>query len=213
MLWFTAMRARTSSDLPGRCHQCWIRLEFCICPHLPVVQTKTRVLLVRHERESWKSTGTARAAGLAMPNLQFVDFDDDPAGVNEKLPSLDDAVLLFPSETPAPWPQTPPKTLVVLDGTWRQTRRMFTKLPRLHALPRVQLDTPAASVLRLRDTSFEEGRSTLEAVAEALGRLEGDAVRDVLLGVHADFVERVLKARGVWDQKREAFEKSARPRS
>jgi hypothetical protein len=68
-------------------------------------------------------------------------------------------------------------------------------------------------VLRLRDTSFEEGRSTLEAVAEALGRFEGDAVRDVLLRVHADFVERVLKARGVWDQKREAFEKSARPRS
>jgi len=207
------MRARTLADLPGRCHQCWIRLEFCICPHLPVVQTKTRVLLVRHERESWKSTGTARVAGLAMPNLQFVDFDDDPKGVNEKLPVLDDAVLLFPCETPAPWLETPPKTLVVLDGTWRQTRRMFTKLPRLHPLPRVQLDTPAASVLRLRDTSFEEGRSTLEAVAEALGRLEGEGVRDALLRVHEDFVERVLRARGVWEQKREAFEKSARPRS
>jgi DTW domain-containing protein len=207
------MRARTLSDLPGRCRQCWIRLEFCICPYLPVVQTKTRVVIVRHERESWKSTGTARAAGLAMPNLEFVDFDDDPAGVNHKLPTLDDAVLLFPSETPAPWPQSPPKTLVVLDGTWRQTRRMFTKLPKLHLLPRVQLETPAAPVLRLRDTSFEEGRSTLEAVAEALGLFEGEAIRDALLRLHADFVERVLKARGVWEQKREAFEKSASHRS
>lgn len=201
------MRSRTSSELPGRCQRCWIRLEFCVCPHLPRVETRTRVLVVRHERESWKSTGTARVAGLALPNLTFVDFDDDPAGVNERLPALDDAVLLFPSETPAPWPTTPPSTLVVIDGTWRQTRRMFTKLPRLHGLPRVQLDGPPATTLRLRDTSFEQGRSTLEAIAEALGRLEGPAVQEPLLRLHADFVERVLKARGVFEQKRDAFEK------
>lgn len=203
------MRARTLSDLPGRCHQCWIRLEFCICAHVPVVPTKTRVLLVRHERESWKSTGTARVAGLALPNLTFVDFDDDPAGVNERLPALEDAVLLFPSETPAPWPTTPPSTLVLLDGTWRQTRRMFTKLPRLHALPRLQLDTPAPVVLRLRDTSFEEGRSTLEALAETLGRFEGPQISEPLLALHADFVERVFRARGVLGQKRAAFERGA----
>ena len=140
-------------------------------------------------------------------NRGAVDFDDDPAGVNERLPALDDAVLLFPSETPAPWPTTPPSTLVVIDGTWRQTRRMFTKLPRLHGLPRVQLDGPPATTLRLRDTSFEQGRSTLEAIAEALGRLEGPAVQEPLLRLHADFVERVLKARGVFEQKRDAFEK------
>jgi DTW domain-containing protein YfiP len=202
------MRSRTSADLPGRCQRCWIRTEFCVCPSLPRVETRTQILMVRHERDSWKSTGTARVAGLALPNLSFVDFDDDPAGVNERLPQLDDAVLLFPSETPAPWPQTPPKTLVVLDGTWRQTRRMFTKLPKLHTVPRVQLDAAPANVLRLRDTSFEEGRSTLEAVAEALGLLEGPQVMAPLLALHADFVERVLKARGVWEQKLEAFEKT-----
>lgn len=202
------MRSRTSADLPGRCQRCWIRVEFCVCPVVPTVQTKTRVLVVRHERESWKSTGTARVAALALPNLAFVDFDDDPAGVNERLPDLAGALLLFPSETPAPWPPTPPPTLVVIDGTWRQTRRMYGKLPRLHPLPRVQLDSPPATILRLRDTSFEEGRSTLEAIAEALGRLEGPEVEAPLQRLHVDFVERVLKARGVWEQKREAFEKS-----
>lgn len=202
------MRSRTSSDLPGRCPRCWIRFEFCVCPHVPTVATKTKILMIRHERESWKSTGTVRAAALALSNMTVVDFDDDPAGVNEKLPSLENAVVLFPSETPAPWPTTPPETLVVIDGTWRQTRRMFTKLPKLHGLPRVQLDAPPANILRLRDTSFEEGRSTLEAVAEALGLLEGPAVMEPLLELHTDFVERVLKARGVWEQKLEAFEKT-----
>lgn len=168
------------------------------------------MVVVRHERESWKSTGTARVAGLALPGLTFIDFDDDPAGVNERLPVLDDAVLLFPSETPAPWPERSPATLVLLDGTWRQTRRMFTKLPKLHGLPRVQLETPPATVLRLRETSFDGGRSTLEAIAEALGRLEGAHVEALLRQVHDDFVRRVLTARGVLDQKQQAFEKSAR---
>ena len=202
------MRSRTKSELPGRCPRCWIRLEFCICPHVPRVETRTRLMVVRHERESWKSTGTARVAALALPQLSFIDFDDDPAGVNERLPALDGAMLLFPSDEPAPWPSAPPKTLVVIDGTWRQTRRMFTKLPKLHGLPRLQLETPAAITLRLRDTSFDEGRSTLEALAEALGRLEGEAVSGPLLALHREFVIRVLKARGVYEQKREAFESS-----
>lgn len=167
--------------------------------------------MVRHERESWKSTGTARVAGLALPNLTFVDFDDDPAGVNERLPALTDAAVLFPSERPSPWPDPPPTTLVVLDGTWRQTRRMFTKLPKLHGLPRVQLEQPPADVLRLRDTSFEEGRSTLEAIADALGRLESPAIAQTLHALHADFVARVFKARGVYQQKLEAFEAARRP--
>ncbi|MCA2977292.1 MAG: DTW domain-containing protein [Myxococcaceae bacterium] len=202
------MRSRTTSDLPGRCPRCWLRLAFCICPALPTVVTRTKVLVVRHERESWKSTGTARVAGLALPNLQFADFDDDPQGVNERLPALDGAALLFPSDAPAPWPAALP-TLVVIDGTWRQSRRMVTKLPRLQGLPRLELSAPPARVMRLRDTSFEEGRSTLEAIAEALGRLEGEAVSAPLLRLHADYVERVLKARGVYEQKREAFERQA----
>ncbi len=204
------MRSHTTSDLPGRCRRCWIREEFCICPTVPLVETRTRVLVVRHERESWKSTGTARVAALALPKLSFVDFDDDPAGVNERLPALSDAVVLFPSEQPSPWPETPPSTLVVLDGTWRQTRKMFTKLPKLHGLPRVQLEGPPADVLRLRDTSFDEGRSTLEAIAETLHRLEGASVSKPLLELHAEFVVRVLKARGVYQQKLDAFEAARR---
>lgn len=207
------MRARTASDLPGRCHTCWIRLEQCICAAVPRVETKTRVLVVRHERESWKSTGTTRVAALALPNLSIIDFDDDPAGVNARLPELFNAALLFPSPTPSPWPSTPLETLVVIDGTWRQTRRMFTKLPKLHGLPRLQLDTPPQVMLRLRDTSFEGGRSTLEAIAEALHLLEGSAVSEPLHALHQTFVERVLTARGVLGQKRDAFEKSVRSRT
>jgi DTW domain-containing protein YfiP len=165
--------------------------------------------MIRHQREGWKSTGTARVAGLALPQLTFVEYDDDPQSVNLRLPSLEGAALLFPGPAPSPWPSSPPHTLVVLDGTWRQTRRMFGKLPKLHVLPRLALPPPSTDVLRLRQTSFESGRSTLEAVAEALAKFETQAVAQPLFALHDAFVERVLKARGVFDQKKQDFEKSA----
>jgi DTW domain-containing protein len=202
------MRSHTASDLPGRCPRCWIRLEFCVCTVTPTVATVTRVLVVRHERESWKSTGTARVAQLALPNFEFVDYGDDPNEANARLPELQGGVVLFPSEQPAPWPSTPPSVLVVLDGTWRQTRRMASRLPKLSALPKVQLTTAPRRMLRLRDTTFDEGRSTLEAIADALELLEGPHVAAPLHRLHADYVERVFKARGVWEQKKEAFERS-----
>ena len=197
------MRSHTNSSLPGRCRRCWVRDGFCICAEIPTVATATRVLMVRHERESFKSTGTARVAALALPNSQMLDSGEETALTNEQLEGqLAGAYVLFPSEPLAPWPQGPVGTLVVLDGTWRQTRRMFTKLPALHGLPRLTLPPKPAPVLRLRSSTFSEGRSTLEAIADALGMLEGEVVSMPLHQLHALYVERVFRARGVWELKR-----------
>ena len=56
-------------------------------------------------------------------------------------------------------------------------------------------------MLRLRTTSFEDGRSTLEAIADALGLLEGPEVAAPLHALHARYVEQTFRARGVWDLK------------
>lgn len=199
------MRSSTRSDLPGRCSTCWIRLEHCICALLPRVVTRTHLLLVRHEREAAKSTGTARIAQLALPNTSIVDFGDVPEETEARLGSLSGGHLLFPAEPLAPWPAGPVSHLVLLDGTWRQTRKMLKKLPALAALPRLALPPKEGPVLRLREAHFEGGRSTLEAVADALRLLEGDAVAAPLDALHAAYVERVFRARGVWELKRQAF--------
>ncbi len=196
------MRSHTNSDLPGRCRRCWLRTGFCICTNIPSVATQTHVLVVRHERESFKSTGTARVAQMALPNSEMVDSGEDSSVTNEQLQGrLDGASILFPSETPVPWPSGPIAKLVVLDGTWRQTRRMFAKMPALHGLPRLTLPPKDAPVLRLRESTFSEGRSTLEAIADALGLLEGEPVATPLHQLHALYVERVFRARGVWSMK------------
>jgi DTW domain-containing protein YfiP len=173
---------------------------------LPTVKTRTEVVVVRHERESWKSTGTARIAALAMPNLRIIDYGEDAEPALSALPAevAGGAHLLFPTDTQAPFQEV--KRLILIDGTWRQTRRMFTKLPSLHGLPKLALPEKSARVMRLRDSKFEAGRSTLEAIAEAIALLEGEEAAAPLHTLHADYVERVFRARGVWDQKRAEFD-------
>jgi DTW domain-containing protein YfiP len=198
------LRSRTLNTLPGRCPRCWIRAGFCICAEVPTLPTRTQVLVLRHVREQWKSTGTARIAQLALPNCTVVDYPEDLEGFEASLlPRLHGAALLFPDDaesTPLPAHERP-VTLVVVDGTWRQTRRMVKRLPAVQSLPRLSLGTAAAPVLRLRESPSAEGRSTLEAIAEALRALEGEATAHALEQLHALMVERVFRARGVWAQK------------
>jgi DTW domain-containing protein YfiP len=197
------MRSRTLSELPGRCPQCWLRTGFCICAEVPRVEHRTEVVVVRHEREGWKSTGTARVALQALQRSRLIDFGEDGAGTEVALQALTGgAALLFPETgmEPAPLKQAPSR-LIVLDGTWRQTRRMLKKLPSLAAVPRLVLPEKDSAPLRLRESADPLGRSTLEAIADALELLEGPDVAGPLHALHALFVERVFRARGVWIMK------------
>jgi DTW domain-containing protein YfiP len=198
------MRSFTTAELPGRCRRCWIRLKHCICAYIPRVEPRTKVVVVRHAREAMKSTGTVRVLALAMPSARVLEYGEDTQPAQSELgPLLDEGThVLFPGEGLAPWDATKVTRLVALDGTWRQARRMFHRLPALHALPRLALPQKEEAVLRLRRVPSREGRSTLEAVADALALLEGSEVAAPLHRLHADFVQRVFKARGVWEQKR-----------
>jgi DTW domain-containing protein YfiP len=67
--------------------------------------------------------------------------------------------------------------LVVLDATWRKSRKMLYLNPLLQALPRLPLrDTPPSHYL-IRKAHAPDQLSTLEASCYALAQLEGDAHR------------------------------------
>ncbi|MHB8873742.1 MAG: tRNA-uridine aminocarboxypropyltransferase [Myxococcaceae bacterium] len=204
------MRSRTLSSLPGRCPRCWLKSGYCLCAELPRVETRTHVVVVRHQREGEKSTNTARIAHLALPNSEILEFDGTPESVEGALAKLSGAWLLFP-EGEAPPPASPPEHLVVVDGTWRQVRRMIRKLPSLQALPRLSLPAPRKNVTRLRRSPCAEGMSTLEAIAAALSRLEGEQGARTLEALHDLMVERVLAGRGLRRPSPAASVSPARP--
>jgi DTW domain-containing protein YfiP len=64
--------------------------------------------------------------------------------------------------------------LVVLDGTWRKSRKMLYLNPLLQQLPRLALRDLAPSHYLIRKAHRLDQRSTLEAACAALEQLEGD---------------------------------------
>jgi DTW domain-containing protein len=101
-----------------------------------------------------------------------VRFGDD-ARVREVCAS-GDAALLFPGANAAD-PRDlakPPGTLVVVDGTWSQARKVVRENPLLQALPRVALRPEKPGNYRIRKEPEAHCVSTIEAVAYVLEHLE-----------------------------------------
>jgi DTW domain-containing protein len=87
-------------------------------------------------------------------------------------------------------------TLIVPDGNWRQASKVRARVPGLCAIPCVTLSAPEPSRYRLRSEAHPHGLATMEAIARALGLLEGPAVRHALEHVFDVMVERTLWMRG-----------------
>jgi hypothetical protein len=66
-------------------------------------------------------------------------------------------------------------TLVVLDGTWWQSKKLLKSNPALAKLPRYAFAPAEPSRYRIRREPDKDYVSTIEAIAHALAHLEGDA--------------------------------------
>jgi DTW domain-containing protein YfiP len=168
------------------CPRCLV--QQCLCAEVPVVATRTRIVIVRHHLEQHRSSNTARLAHLALPNSAIVDHGG--FGGIAKLPDLTGAWLLYPLGEPmVATPAEPPAQLVVLDGSWSQARRMYRKLP-IRGLPILRLPDAPMAVARLRESPGPGQVSTIEAIAAALRLLEGEAQATPLERLFALAVER-----------------------
>lgn len=194
------MRSRTPTDLAGRCPTCWLQTAWCLCDRIIEVSTSVEVVIVRHPVESWRTSGTGRIAGLALEKCRILELSEDVQATDAELAELRDAWLLYPGAGPEP-EQFPsgssrPSRLVVLDGTWRQARRMLRRLPSLWQLPRLSLPDKADPPARLRAARLAHQRSTLESIADAMAVLDGEATALELHRILSVFVERSLAVRG-----------------
>jgi DTW domain-containing protein len=189
------MRSSTSPDFTRRCIHCWLQLEYCLCSEVPRVETSTRLVVVRHALETPKSTNTARIALLALPNAELWEYGGAENRFDESVLHGPDTWLLFPDGGGAQRPEVSPKRLIVLDGTWPQARRMVQRLGALRGVPRLSLPSPALPPQRLRQPPLAEGLSTIEAIAAAIGLLEGEEKAQRIHDLHELMIRRVLEVR------------------
>ena len=188
------------NNLAGRCPHCSLLSDLCLCAELPRLEPRTRLCLVLHRFEARKPTNSGGLAARCLSGSAVVVHGraDQPTAA----PSLGErrGLVLFPSDDAEPLTPThahgEPVTLFVPDGTWRQAGKMCRRLPWLSALPRVALPPGPPSTYRLRAEVRPRGLATMEAIARAMGILEGPAVQRELERVFSLMVERTLIARG-----------------
>lgn len=178
--------------------------SLCICDIAPRLDLRTRVAVIMHVRESIRPSNTGRLVPLALAN-SFVclrGLRDKPTDTAGMVPDGSQGLVLYPSPDARELKQDyispikKPVTLIVLDGNWNQAAKMAKRERALDGLPRVKLPAGPISNFRLRTQSDPARVCTFEAVARALGAIEGAEVQRKLESFFTVMVERMLWARG-----------------
>lgn len=159
------------------CARCRRPEPVCYCAHVTPLETKTKVVILQHPRERDVPINTARIAALCLPDsdLHVGMRWDKPLGTPDR-----PAVLLYPGPGAIDIERDPPQTpvtLVVVDGTWWQARKLVRSNPELARLPRYAFRPDQPSDYRIRKEPQADYVSTIEALAHLLGVLEGDPAR------------------------------------
>lgn len=177
----------TEDDLEARgrptCARCRRPTVVCYCAHVVAIPAQTRVVLLQHPREEDRPIGTAHMASLCLPSASVhvgTNFDDAPILEEILGDERRSAYLLYPGDDARDIVNDPPQepiTLVVVDGTWAQAKKLVKTNARLAAMPRVSFVPPSPSEYRIRREPKETYLSTLESLVLVLGALEGDSAK------------------------------------
>lgn len=186
------------------CPECFLHKELCICSSIPVLDLKTRLCLVIHAKELKRTTNTGRLAIKALKNsdMKIRGLENQNLDLSEILTSDYQSVLFYPSEGALElnqeWvaAQTKPIQLIVPDGNWRQASKVHIRHKELSSLPRVMIKEQNQDIHFLRNEHKAEGMATLQAIAMALGIIEGAATGKALMELYQLKLSQTLKARG-----------------
>lgn len=165
------------------CARCRRPTGGCYCTHVTPIDTRTRLVLLQHPRERNVAIGTARMASLCLVNSELhvgIDWTRSEPLARALADPGRPPILLYPGEGSIDLVRSPPPgpvTLVVVDGTWAQTKKVVRTNPVLSALPRYAFIPPRPSEYRIRKEPDDASVATIEALVHALTALEGDEAR------------------------------------
>jgi DTW domain-containing protein YfiP len=187
------------------CRSCGLHKSYCICQLIPNLVLATKVTLVIHKNELKRTTNTGQLALKALDNseMQIVGEEGCPFYLESILHPQFYNLLFYPSaeaeELSADFLKSvnKPIHLIVPDGNWRQASKIHYRNKQLsqQQLPRVKINQPNTGQYFLRKESKPIGMATLEAIAQALGVIEGEEVKMALLKVYEAKLHNTLKAR------------------
>ncbi|WP_338016864.1 tRNA-uridine aminocarboxypropyltransferase [Noviherbaspirillum saxi] len=202
------------------CSSCLRPQTACICRWIVPTCSVVEVLILQHPMENREAKGSARLLHLSLHGSKLVvgeSFSEQelhallyqPLVAHQKNSATQTTcarqpLLLYPESTtrqPVAKSVVAPADprhvrLVVLDGTWRKSRKLLHMHPLLQALPRLSLIDAPPTQYRIRKAHAPDQLSTLEASCHALAQLESDSRKYLpLLQAFDGFVSDQLRYR------------------
>jgi DTW domain-containing protein YfiP len=189
------------------CATCLRAQSACICRWIVPLASSVELLVLQHPLEVRNAKNSARLLHLCLagsrlevgeafeaslldallfegertPVLLYPDTPGDASLGIAPPPSFDEGMLQHPERL----------RLVVLDATWRKSRKMLYLNPALQRLPRLALREVPPSAYRIRKAHAPHQLSTLEAAAHALAQLENKPAHyQPLLAAFDGFVQQ-----------------------
>ena len=182
--------------------------QLCICEFIPQFNLETRLILVMHRSEYFKSTSTGPLMLEALTNSelriqgnphQLLDFTDLNVADRRTL-------LLYPGEGVPVLNRSFLEqdnraiSIVVPDGTWSQSARMGKRLPGIEHAEMVRLPEGTKTEWKIRKEVHSYGLSTFEAIARAFGVIESIEVQRSLESLFRLMVQKTLSTRGLAEE-------------
>jgi len=206
-----------------RCEHCQLARYACICQWQPHVPITAEFILLMHRDEVFKPTNTGRLLADLFPAQTHVFVWNRTAPDAELLALIDDpqrrCMIVFPAEgsemnqpevvatgeiavsrpTRQLWRELPDdgkrNTFILLDGTWKQSGRMFNQGRWLDKLACVVLPEGRSRGYSVRKSHQDDYLSTAEAAALCLVLAEDTLAAETLLDYFELFNTHYLATR------------------
>lgn len=166
------------------CQQCHYPIKTCVCHVLSPINVPAKITIIQDPSETQHAKNTARLLALAIPSCQILTLDGATAWPSTLIKDRQRTVVIYPSEDaqpierfhlPAGLPiNSPPAViehLILLDGSWRKTRKLWLSYPELNACQTLTFSDAPSTRYAIRKTAQAGSMSTLEACAYSLEQL------------------------------------------
>ena len=164
-------------------------------------ESRTELVLVMHPAEVGKASCTGWLLSFMLPAARTLVYQgrdkplETPRPTGGSGPPPRELVLHPAGRLLSQQDAAGPCRLWVPDGSWRQTRRMMQRVEQLRQAEPVSVGGDFEPPLAMRRPPKPGHVSTGEAVARALGILEGAAIEQQLRAGLSVVVERTLQLR------------------
>ena len=188
----------------NRCEKCLVNEEYCCCDQISVSKIKTRIDVIMHKLELYQTSNSAKLTYNSLPenvHLHYRGLKNSPLDTTFINPTNFAPIYLFPYEDALELNQefvrslTKPIQLIVPDGRWSQAQKIYRREKDFTNIPRFKLPEIGQSHYQLRRQPSENKLCTHEAIAYALGIIEGDSLQKSLLHNLDAFVQAHQQSR------------------